>query len=159
MLLEKEVDPDSLADEPWQDGELLWYLYRQKDWTQRTIAYELEVDKAKVLRGLIENDILQPWQNKELLENTFEEHGSPKGVAEAWNCSELTIRRWLDEHGLKGRAELTEDLLREMYEHQRLTTEEIADDLGYAPVGVQMKLREHGISRRDGSHRFNNSRA
>jgi hypothetical protein len=44
----------------------------------------------------------------------------------------------MDEHGLKKRPELTESLLRELYQQQRLTADEIAQDLGYAPVEVQM---------------------
>ena len=154
MLLEKEVDSQDLPDEPWRNGELLWFLYRERDWSQRTIAYELNCDKEQVLEGLIENDVLQPWQNKELLEKTLEEHGTPEAVADAWSCSELTIRRWMDEHGLKKRPELTEDLLRELYQQQQLTVEEIAEDLGYAPVEVYFAIEEQGIDRRDGGHRF-----
>lgn len=154
MRLERHVSPYCLSDKPWKNGALLWFLYRELDWSQRTIAYELNCDKEQVVKGLIENNILQPWQNEELLEDALEEHQTPSAIAESWNCSELTIRRWMDEHGLKKRPTLTEDLLRELYQQQRLTTDEIAEDLGYAPVEVQIRLREHGIKRRNGERRF-----
>lgn len=154
MLLEKEIDPQDLPGEPWNDREFLWRLYREKDWSQRSIAYELGVDKGRVLKGLIENNVLQPWKNKETLQKALEEHSTPSAIAESWNCSELTIRRWMDEHGIKKRAELTPELLRELYHQQKLTVDEIAKDLGYAPVEVQMALRKHGIKRRSGERRF-----
>lgn len=156
MLLEKEVDTQDLPNEPWNDRELLWRLYREKDWSQRSIAYELDVEKGKVLKGLIENNVLQPWKCKEVLREALEEHVTAEAIADAWNCSDLTIRRWMDEHGLKNRAELTPELLGELYHQQKLTVDEIGDDLGYAPVEVQMSLREHGIERGKGENRFNN---
>jgi hypothetical protein len=152
MRLEKVVD--DIPEEPLNDEELLWHLYRQRNWSQRTIAYELGCDKAKVLKGLIENDVLQPWQNKELLEEALKKHGTPETVADVWSCSELTIRRWMNEHGLKKRAELTSELLRELYHQQKLTVAEIAEDLGYAPAEVYFAIEEQGIERREGAHRF-----
>jgi hypothetical protein len=104
----------------------------------------------------LENDVLQPWKNKELLEKALEEYQTPSSVAEAWHCSELTIRRWMDEHGMKKRPELTESLLRELYVSQKLATQEIAQDIHRTPVEVHFKLKEYGIERRDGSHRFRN---
>jgi len=154
MRLERHVDPDSLPDEPWRNRALLWFLYRDLDWSQRTIAYELNCDKEQVLEGLIENDVLQPWKNEELLEEALEEHETPEAVADAWSCSQLTIRRWMSEHGIKKRAELTSGLLRELYHQQNLTVDEIAEDLGYAPVEVYFAIEEHGIEQREGTHRF-----
>jgi len=55
---------------------------------------------------------------------------------------------------MKKRPELTESLLRELYQDQRLTVEEIAEDLGYAPVEVYFAIEEHGIEQREGTHRF-----
>lgn len=156
MLLEKIVDdPDEIPDAPGDDPELLWHLYRERGWEQSEIAFEWKgCDKSEVLEALIRHNILQPWSEKETLESALEEHGNPEAVAEAWSCSPLTIRRWMDRKGIKKRPRLTEHLLTELYERQNLTAEEIADDLGYAPVEVQMALREHGIETRSGSHRF-----
>lgn len=154
MQLEKIIDPDDLPEEPWQNKDLLWHLYREREWSQRTIAFELAVDKQKVLKGLIQNNVLQPWADKETLESALEDGHTPADIAEAWNCSELSIRRWMEKHEIRKRTELTEDLLHELHDEQKLTCEEIADDLGYSPVEVHFALEEHGINRRDGSHRF-----
>lgn len=154
MILEKIVDEHDLPDEPWNDGDLLWHLYRERGWSQKTLAYEFGVDKQEVLRGLLRHNILRPWTDKETLQRGLEKHQTPAGVAEAWNCSTLTIRRWQSEHRIKKRPELTEDLLQELYHQQQLTVEEIGDDLGYAPVQVHFALEEHGIGRRDGNDRF-----
>jgi len=151
-MLERVVD--EIPENPLSEAELLWELYRERDWTQREIAYELGVDKSQVLESLIRFNILQPWTNKEALAKALEEYQTPSAIAEAWHCSELTIRRWMSEHGIKKRAELTESLLRELYQDQRLTVEEIAEDLGYAPVEVYFAIEEQGIDRRDGGHRF-----
>lgn len=153
MLLKKEIKLED-SDEPWNDRELLWHLYRERDWSQRTIAYELGVDKGKVLKGLIENDVLQPWKSEELLVEALEKHETPSAIAESWNCSEVTIYRWLDEHGIKRRAELTPELLHELYHEQQLTVDEIAEDLGYAPVEVYFTIEEYEIERREGTHRY-----
>lgn len=152
MRLEKVID--EIPDKPLDDPELLFHLYRTLDWSQREIAYELGVDKSQVLEGLIRFNILQPWTDGDVLTRALDDGNTPSDIADAWNCSEVTIRRWLDEHSLMGRAELTPKLLREMYQAQKLTTEEIANDLGYHPIEVQMKLREYNIERRDGSRRF-----
>jgi len=145
---------DEIPEEPWDDPELLWELYRERDLSQREIAYSFGCDKSKVLEGLIRHNVLQPWTNKEALAKAIEDYQTPSAIAEAWHCSELTIRRWMDEHGIKKRAELTESLLRELYVSQNLTTQEIAQDLHRTPVEVHFKLKEYGIERRDGSHRF-----
>lgn len=152
MRLEKVVD--EIPDEPLDDPELLWNLYRERDWSQRSIAYELGEPKEKVLKALIEHNCLQPWTNKEALQKAVESGKTPEKIAEEWGCSTVTIYRWLDEHGIKRRADLTPSLLQELYHNQHLTCEEIADDLGYSPVEVHFALEEHGIERRDGSHRF-----
>lgn len=129
-------------------------LYRERDWTQREIAYELGVEKPQLLESLIRFNILQPWTNEEALAKAIEAYQTPSAIAEAWNCSELTIRRWMDKHGLKSRTNLTPELLRELYHNQQLTCQEIASDLGYASVQVHFALEEHGIERRDGTHSF-----
>lgn len=152
MRLEKVVD--DIPENPLSEPELLWELYRERDWTQREIAYELGVEKSQVLESLIRFNILQPWTNQEALAKAIEEYQTPSAIADAWHCSELTIRRWMDKHGLKSRAELTSELLRELYQNQNLTKKEIADDLGYSRMEVHYALKEHGIETRDGSHRF-----
>ena len=152
MMLERVVD--EIPEEPLQDGEFLWNLYRSKGWSQRTIAYELNKPKEKVLKALIEHNCLQPWANKETLQKALEKHQTPANVAEAFGCSEQTVRRWMHRNEIRKRPELSESLLRELHESQNLTEQEIADDLGYHPVEIHFALKEYGIERRSGSHRF-----
>ena len=152
MKLEEVVD--DIPENPLSEPELLWVLYREQNWTQREIAYELGVEKSRVLESLIRFNILQPWTSQEALAKALEEYQTPSAIADAWHCSELTIRRWMDKHGLKSRAELTPELLRELYQNQKLTKKEIADDLGYSRVEVHYALKEQKIETREGSHRF-----
>jgi DNA-directed RNA polymerase specialized sigma subunit len=152
MRLENVVG--EIPEEPLDDPELLFHLYRTLDWSQRTISYELGVEKSRVLESLIRFNILRPWSNKQALERALDDGNTPAEIADAWCCSELTIRRWMDKHGIKKRPELTQELLEELYSKQKLTAKEIGDDLGYAPVEVYVALKEHDIETRDGSHRF-----
>lgn len=152
MRLEKVVD--DVPEEPLDDPELLWQLYREREWSQRTLSFELGVEKEEALKALIEHDCLKPWANREKLQKALEEYGSPEAVANEWNTSEITIRRWMDRHGIKKRIELTEELLRELYVSQNLTEQEVAEDTHRTPVEVHFKLKEFGIETRDGSHRF-----
>ena len=112
------------------------------------------ISQKKVLKALIQHNCLQPWTDKETLQKALGEHQTPANVAEAFGCSELTVRRWMDRHEIKKRAKLTENLLRELYVSQKLTTQEIAQDLHRTPVEIHFKLKEYGIEKRDGSHRF-----
>lgn len=152
MRLEKVMD--EIPDEPLKDGELLWHLYRERDWSQRTIAFELGEPKGKVLKALIQHNVLQPWTDKETLQQALESGKTPEQISEEWGCSTVTIYRWLDEHDIKRRAKLTGGLLHELYKVQQLTCEEIGEDLGYSPVKVHFALVEYGIKTRDGTHRF-----
>jgi len=40
----------------------------------------------------------RPWENPVTLARAYAKHGSAEGVADAWGCSERTIRTWLHEH-------------------------------------------------------------
>jgi len=153
-MLERVVD--DIPENPLDDPELLWHLYREREWSQRSIAYELGEPKKKVLKALIEHNCLQPWANKETLQKALEEYETPANVAEAFGCSEQTVRRWMHRNEIKKRPELSESLLKELHESQNLTVQEIADDLSYHPVEIHFKLKEYGIETRDGSHRFRN---
>jgi biotin operon repressor len=80
-------------------------------------------------------------------------------VAARLGCSEDTVRSRMKEHAIPSRTpsesaqlsrgiELSEDLAREWYEGEQLSTAAIADRLGCSDTAVRRKLIQYGIERR-----------
>ncbi|QLG62857.1 hypothetical protein [Halorarum salinum] len=42
-----------------------------------------------------------PWWSRAELARGLTEHDGVEQLAEAWGCSEKTIRKWADRHGLE----------------------------------------------------------
>jgi transposase len=107
----------------------------------------------------------KPWRDKELMEDLYIRKGmSGYDIAQRFGCTNQTVYRWLRTHGLKGlndvkskaaSGELTvdelksEEWLRQKYESEGLTVQEIAEELDCGTTTVSRHLSKHGIATRN----------
>jgi hypothetical protein len=90
-------------DEPWASRDFLWWAYHDRGLLPRTIAYELGVCKSRVTVHMERLGVLRPWRHKDTLRRLYVDRGlSATEIAarDEFECSPVTIRRYLAEYGL-----------------------------------------------------------
>jgi uncharacterized protein YjcR len=93
---------------------------------------------------------------------------STKEIAELLDCARNTVTRWMDIHDIEARETgqavrmgwedwepdhvlSDDDLLRELYQEEKKSSEQIASELGFDPVTVRRYLEKYDIDIRDRS--------
>jgi len=182
-----QLHGDEFTDEmPWRDENTLIELYHGEQMNTQEIADELGCAATTIRKWMDRNNIearsmSEVWQiiehpHKSGRHNTPEElldgewlreqyHDLEKNaaeIAEMLECTEGTVRRWRDKHGIERRsmddilrAKYTPDVLldkewlREEYVNKERTAMDIADDLECTFITVSRWVREHGIEHRN----------
>ena len=150
-------------DPPWQDEATLRRL-RSEGLSQAEIGERLGCSGATIGNWLETFGMdtghpvtEQPWHSESVLRELYAEREMTiQEVANELGCHWLTVRDWLDTHGIPTRsrnpeapAELLDSgALRALYNEEELSTYEIADRLDCAASTVHDYLREHGIETR-----------
>jgi 5-methylcytosine-specific restriction endonuclease McrA len=149
---------------PWQDEERLRELYVEQDMSSREVAEELECSKTVILTWLDEFGIEKDTPKRDMTPAELEDEDAlrrlcvereltTREIASKIDCSQRTVTRWINEHGIEERpwfvGELRDEAqLYEMYVGKELGITEIADSLGCAQSTVLNWLRRHGIETR-----------
>ncbi|QLG30096.1 HNH endonuclease (plasmid) [Halorarum halophilum] len=81
----------------------------------------------------------EPWRNVVTLARAYEKYGSAEGVAEAWGCSERTIRTWLHKHD---EIEVQRQGRRPSWEDTEPPNHVLEDDEGYEIVESFCPVRD-----------------
>jgi len=99
-----------------------------------------------------------PWRDPGVLEGLYVDYGlSIHDISEVLSCSNETVGRWLDEHGIETREATWEktppelqdgEWLRHHYVDQNRSAEQLADRLECAGSTVRTWLDKHEIKRR-----------
>lgn len=92
--------PSDLPDDPLDDEAFLWELYHDRDWDQRTIAYELDETPEAVLRALLEHEIMTPWRSERRLREAIEAGKHADEIASEWDVGRATLAEWAERHDL-----------------------------------------------------------
>lgn len=102
------------------------------------------------------NDSESLWQNESLMKRLYvKDRHSVEDISEAFGCSPATVSRWLNRHGIESRQQETfpklrdSEYLEERYVNRKLSTLDIANELGCSGVTVSNWLDKHGIESRD----------
>lgn len=98
-----------------------------------------------------------PWRDEDLLRELYVDEGlSKKKISGKLDCSDTTVGKWLERHGIEDRAEpigearyREEPVLRELYVEQETSLEDIADELECSHSTVVYWLGVHGIETRE----------
>jgi len=177
---------DFTEENPWRDEETLIELYHGKGMSTLEIGKELGCASTTVVKWMDRLDIESrslsevweitehPHKNgryntpDELLDESWlyqQYHEKEKSAAEIsrmLDCTDHTVRRWLDKHGIEKRSLkevnrakhtpdelLDESWLRKQYVEDELTVIEIAEKLGCSQAPVSRWVREYGIEHRN----------
>jgi hypothetical protein len=90
-------------DEPWRDREFLRWAYHERGLSPRTIAFELGVETARVTVHMERLGVLRPWRHEPTLRRLYVKQGlsaSEISAREEFDCSPVTVRKWLARHDL-----------------------------------------------------------
>jgi len=85
------------------------------------------------------SDDRKPWENPVTLARAYAEYGSAEGVADAWGCSERTIRTWLHEHD---EIRVKRQGRRPSWEDTEPPNHVLEDDEGYEIVEAFVPVRD-----------------
>jgi len=159
MEINGTSEVQSSAVEPWDNRQLLEWLYVAEGHTQREIAERFDCAHSTIGSALRKHDIKRPWHDYDTLYELYVEAGLTMAkVAEELGCDQATISRNLRDLGIetRGHAEhgLIEGLqdreaLREMHVDRKMRTSKIADHFGCTPRTVTHYLNEYDIERLD----------
>jgi|APHM01.1.fsa_nt_gi hypothetical protein len=106
------ADSHSYTDYPWRDKSLLRDRYVEQDMTIKQIADEFDCSTATVHDWLdnfgindIDSDRARPWQDAGRLRELYQNHTlSTYDIADRWDCSDSTVKKWLHIHGIETRS-------------------------------------------------------
>jgi transposase len=162
-------DIEKLGDEEW-----LREQYKNQRKSTVDIADELDVCSSTVRKwmhkhgietrsrlGSLSDGDNQKLRDEEWLREQYKnQRKSTVDIADELEVDSNSVRRWIDKHGIEARSRLESlsdgdnkklrdgDWLREQYENQQKTIQEIASNLKVGSTTVRDWLRRHGIERR-----------
>ena len=90
-------------DDPWRDRDFLWWAYHERGLSPRTIAFELEVETARVTVHMERLGVLRPWRHEPTLRRLYVDVGlSATDIAARpeFDCSPTTVRKYLAGYGI-----------------------------------------------------------
>lgn len=150
---------------PWEHESTLRFLREDRELSQREIAKRLGCTQATISHRCEESDIdstrfitEQPWHDEATLRELYVARElSMEDVAAELGCDYQTIENWVHHHGIETRprtpatpdALRDEDELRRLYQQEKLSTYDIADEYACAPSTVHDWLARHDIETRD----------
>jgi len=158
---ERGANQYTVDERPWTDEDTLYELYVERGLGAPTIADRLGCGKKTVYRWLDRHDIEtcsqtvpEPLKSEEELHHLYwEKELSTNEIADALDCGNTTVHRWMEKHDISRRnvggcADAPwrdEDTLRELYVNQRLSTQEVADEFGCTGSAIFRWLKKHDI--------------
>jgi len=146
----------------WTDEDTLRELYHDKRMSLREISDELDcaeatlgrwMDKHGIERRQSMKEISGPWQDKEVLQELYEERGlSLKDIADRYGIVFQTVRRWVHIHDLDvrrrgGEVEPIAGVCTNQRGYVRCRTRD-----GSVYIHRLVALREHDPEELDGNH-------
>lgn len=102
-----------------------------------------------------------PWRDEETLRQKYWVEGkSLAEVGDELGCSQMTVSRWLEKHGLGKRSEpgnpnakyRDPEVLEDLYHNQGLSTIQIANELECSKQTVQKWMKRNDIETRQSFH-------
>lgn len=148
---------------PWRDEERLREL-RDQGLSEAEIARRLECSQATVHNWLVRFDLDtsrvspdHPWHDEEVLRRLYCDQELTMGeVADVLQCSRKAVEDWIHRHEIDTRSRTPEtperlrdrETLEQLYLDQKMSTYDIAAEVGCVPSAVHNWLQQHDIETR-----------
>jgi Transposase. len=107
-----DTSVDSYTDYPWRVKSLLYDRYVEQDNSIQEIADEFDCSTATVHDWLDTFNIIdtdadedRPWRDSGRLRELYQDRSlTTYDIADRWDCSHSTVKRWLHSHGIETRS-------------------------------------------------------
>jgi DNA-binding CsgD family transcriptional regulator len=145
--------PPHTEREPYHDAEWLAELYHEENHTAAEIAERCECSEWTICKWIHKHDIKIRYQSEHWLRARYHEDGMTiRDIASECEARKTTIWEYLCDHDIEtrppgGKQQLPDaEWLREQYQHNGLSTYDIADICGCSPEPVRERLHEYDIA-------------